>query len=43
MVTPSSFEVYDAANASGIIKVLMDAGGVVSNPSCGACLAGTTV
>jgi 3-isopropylmalate/(R)-2-methylmalate dehydratase large subunit len=40
MVTPSSFEVYDAANASGIIKVLMDAGGVVCNPSCGACFGG---
>ena len=40
MVTPSSFEVYDAANAKGIIKVLMDAGGVVCNPSCGACFGG---
>jgi 3-isopropylmalate/(R)-2-methylmalate dehydratase large subunit len=40
MVTPSSFEVYGAADASGIIKVLMDAGGVVCNPSCGACFGG---
>jgi len=40
MVTPASFEVYDAANARGIIKILMDAGGVVCNPSCGACFGG---
>jgi len=40
IVTPSSFEVYDAANARGIIKILMDAGGVVCNPSCGACFGG---
>jgi 3-isopropylmalate/(R)-2-methylmalate dehydratase large subunit len=40
MITPSSFEVYDQANAKGIIKALMDAGGVVCNPSCGACFGG---
>ncbi len=40
MVTPASFEVYDEANAKGIIKVLMDAGGVVCNPSCSACFGG---
>jgi 3-isopropylmalate/(R)-2-methylmalate dehydratase large subunit len=40
VVTPSSFEVYNAANAGGIIKILMDAGGVVCNPSCGACFGG---
>ena len=40
MVTPRSFEVYDEANSKGIIKVLMDAGGVVCNPSCGACFGG---
>ncbi len=40
MVTPSSFEVYDEANSKGIIKALMDAGGVVCNPSCGACFGG---
>jgi 3-isopropylmalate/(R)-2-methylmalate dehydratase large subunit len=40
MVTPASFEVYGKANAKGIIKTLMDAGGVVCNPSCGACFGG---
>ena len=40
LVTPSSFEVYADANAKGIIKALMDAGGVVCNPSCGACFGG---
>ena len=40
MVTPASFEVYGEANAKGIIKILMDAGGVVCNPSCGACFGG---
>jgi 3-isopropylmalate/(R)-2-methylmalate dehydratase large subunit len=40
MVTPASFEVYGEANAKGIIKTLMDAGGVVCNPSCGACFGG---
>jgi 3-isopropylmalate/(R)-2-methylmalate dehydratase large subunit len=40
IVTPSSFEVYDEANSKGIIKTLMNAGGVVCNPSCGACFGG---
>lgn len=40
IVTPASYEVYGAANSRGIIKMLMDAGAVVCNPSCSVCFGG---
>ena len=40
MVTPASFEVYRKANHQNLVKTFMDAGGVVCNPSCGACFGG---
>ena len=40
MVTPASFEVYREANHQNLVKTFMDAGGVVCNPSCGACFGG---
>ena len=40
IATPSSPEVYKAANAAGIITTLMDAGAVVCNPSCSVCFGG---
>jgi 3-isopropylmalate/(R)-2-methylmalate dehydratase large subunit len=38
IVTPATPLVYSAALAEGIIKVFMDAGFCVLNPTCGACL-----
>lgn len=40
IVTPASFEVYEAANQMGLIKAFMDAGAVVCNPSCSVCFGG---
>jgi 3-isopropylmalate/(R)-2-methylmalate dehydratase large subunit len=40
IVTPASYEVYDNANREGIIKILMDAGAVICNPSCSVCFGG---
>jgi 3-isopropylmalate/(R)-2-methylmalate dehydratase large subunit len=40
MVTPASFEVYREANHQNLLKTFMDSGGVVCNPSCGACFGG---
>jgi len=40
IVTPASFEVYEAANQRGLIKAFMDAGAVVCNPSCSVCFGG---
>jgi len=40
IVTPASFEVYEAANQRGLIKTFMDAGAVVCNPSCSVCFGG---
>lgn len=40
IATPASYPVYEAANAEGIIKTLMDAGAVVCNPSCSVCFGG---
>lgn len=38
IVTPASREVYLSAVESGIVKILIDAGAVVTNPGCGPCL-----
>jgi len=40
IVTPASYEVYNAANKKGIIRTLMEAGAVVCNPSCSVCFGG---
>jgi 3-isopropylmalate/(R)-2-methylmalate dehydratase large subunit len=40
IVTPASFDIYHRANNMGIIDDIMKAGGVVANPSCGACFGG---
>jgi 3-isopropylmalate/(R)-2-methylmalate dehydratase large subunit len=37
IVTPASTEVYKEAVKKGIIETIVDAGGIVCNPSCGAC------
>jgi 3-isopropylmalate/(R)-2-methylmalate dehydratase large subunit len=40
IVTPASFEVWNAANEEGLIKIFMESGGVVTNPSCSVCFGG---
>jgi 3-isopropylmalate/(R)-2-methylmalate dehydratase large subunit len=39
-VTPASADIYKAALRQGIIETFLEAGGVVCNPSCGACFGG---
>ncbi len=39
-VTPASVDIYKMALKEGLIEIFMDAGGVVCNPSCGACFGG---
>lgn len=39
-VTPASADIYKAALREGLIETFMEAGGVVCNPSCGACFGG---
>ena len=39
-ITPASLEIYKAALREGVIETFMEAGGVVCNPSCGACFGG---
>jgi 3-isopropylmalate/(R)-2-methylmalate dehydratase large subunit len=38
VVSPASPEIYSKALDEGIIKIFMDAGFCVTNPTCGACL-----
>ncbi|NLG65689.1 MAG: 3-isopropylmalate dehydratase large subunit, partial [Actinobacteria bacterium] len=38
VVTPASQAVYRAALAEGLLEVFLDAGAVVTNPGCGACV-----
>jgi 3-isopropylmalate/(R)-2-methylmalate dehydratase large subunit len=40
LVVPASHEVYLNALEAGIIKTLVEAGAMFSNPSCGACFGG---
>ena len=40
IATPASYEIYDEANKQGIIKILMDSGAVICNPSCSVCFGG---
>jgi 3-isopropylmalate/(R)-2-methylmalate dehydratase large subunit len=39
-VTPASVDIFKIALKEGLIETFMDAGGVVCNPSCGACFGG---
>ncbi len=40
IVTPGTQQILREANKRGYIDIIVDAGGVVSNPTCGACLGG---
>ena len=40
IVIPASYEVYNQAMAKGYIQTFLDAGAVVTTPSCGPCLGG---
>ena len=40
IVTPATQKILEEASKLGYIKDLVDAGAVVSNPTCGACLGG---
>jgi len=40
IVTPGTQQILREANKLGYIDIIVDAGGVVSNPTCGACLGG---
>ncbi len=40
IVTPGTQRILREANHLGYIDIIVDAGGVVSNPTCGACLGG---
>ncbi len=40
IVIPASYEVYNAAMKRGYIQTFLDAGAVVTTPSCGPCLGG---
>ncbi len=40
IVIPATNEVYKMAEKEGLIDIFMDAGGVVSTPTCGPCLGG---
>lgn len=40
IVTPATWNIYKQAEAEGLIDIFVNAGAVVSNPTCGACLGG---
>ncbi len=40
IVTPATQKILRQADKEGLIEILIDAGAVVSNPTCGACLGG---
>jgi len=40
IITPATQKIFKEAEKLGYIDILIDAGGVVSNPTCGACLGG---
>jgi 3-isopropylmalate/(R)-2-methylmalate dehydratase large subunit len=40
IVTPATQKIFKQAEAEGLIDIFIDAGAVVSNPTCGACLGG---
>jgi 3-isopropylmalate/(R)-2-methylmalate dehydratase large subunit len=40
IITPTTRETYTRALEAGLIKVFVDAGACVTNPTCGACYGG---
>jgi len=40
IVTPATQRIYKQAEHEGILDILIDAGAVIANPTCGACLGG---
>jgi 3-isopropylmalate dehydratase large subunit len=40
IITPASYEIYKQAMQSGILATLIDAGGCICHPGCGACFGG---
>jgi 3-isopropylmalate/(R)-2-methylmalate dehydratase large subunit len=40
IVTPATQRIAREASKAGYMDIIIDAGGVVSNPTCGACLGG---
>lgn len=38
IVVPASYEVYKEAMKEGLLEVIIDAGGLINHPSCGACM-----
>lgn len=40
IITPATQKIFKAAEHEGLIDIFIDAGAVVSNPTCGACLGG---
>jgi homoaconitate hydratase family protein len=38
IVVPASYEVYKDAMNEGLLEVIIDAGGLINHPSCGACM-----
>jgi len=38
IVVPASYEVYKTAMKEGLLEVIIDAGGLINHPSCGACM-----
>jgi 3-isopropylmalate/(R)-2-methylmalate dehydratase large subunit len=40
IITPATQRIAREAEREGLIEILIDAGGVISNPTCGACLGG---
>jgi 3-isopropylmalate/(R)-2-methylmalate dehydratase large subunit len=40
IITPATQKILKQAEKEGLIEILIDAGAVVSNPTCGACLGG---
>lgn len=40
IITPGTQQIYTKAYAEGLIPILLEAGALISNPTCGACLGG---
>ncbi len=40
IITPGTQQIYKEAHKLGYIDILLEAGALISNPTCGACLGG---
>ncbi|TXT53363.1 MAG: 3-isopropylmalate dehydratase large subunit 1 [Promethearchaeota archaeon] len=40
IITPASKKVYEAALKTELIKIFLDSGAIITNPTCGACIGG---